>query len=66
MYLFTEGVFNGNKSRLEQGLMGDVVGILRHYLQTHVQDCKKEPAKTSSMTAEDFRNVLRNAVSEII
>ncbi|XP_053385005.1 glutamate receptor ionotropic, kainate 3-like isoform X2 [Mercenaria mercenaria] len=56
-------VFNGNKSRLEQGLMGDVVGILRHYLQTHVQDCSIEPATNSSMTAEDFRKVLRNAVT---
>ncbi|XP_060587064.1 glutamate receptor ionotropic, kainate 2-like isoform X2 [Ruditapes philippinarum] len=56
-------IFKGNKSRLEQGLMSDVVGILRHYLQTHVQDCKKEPATNSSMTADDFRRVILNAVT---
>ena len=52
-------------SRLQLGLMVDVVGILRHYLHTHVHDCTMEPATNSSMTSEDFKRVIRNAVSEL-
>lgn len=59
--LFTD-IFNDTVSRLQLGLMVDVVGILRHYLNTHVQDCTVEPATNSSMTSEDFKLVIRNAV----
>ena len=64
--MYISDIFNDTVSRLDIGLKVDVVGILRHYLNVHVQDCSKEPATNSSMTSEDFQLVIRNAVMHFI
>ncbi|KAH3888222.1 hypothetical protein DPMN_012253 [Dreissena polymorpha] len=48
------GLFGHELSRLQLGLMVDVVGILRHYLTSHAQDCRTEPSANSSMSALEF------------
>lgn len=49
-------------SRLQRGLMSDVIGILGHYLKTHSHDCTIEPDENSTMSSQDFKMALRNEV----
>lgn len=49
-------------SRLQRGLMSDVIGILGHYLKTHSHECTTEPDENSTMSSADFKMALRNEV----
>ncbi|KAL3842036.1 hypothetical protein ACJMK2_020101 [Sinanodonta woodiana] len=51
--------FNGTLSRLDIGIMLDVVGILHHYLNRFVQNCSKEVTEDRFMSASDFNRQLR-------
>ncbi|KAL4225053.1 hypothetical protein ACF0H5_015747 [Mactra antiquata] len=53
------------ESRLEQALMVDVVGLLRHYLEEHTEDCSIEPADNTSITAHQFKEALGNATGRL-
>ncbi|XP_052802118.1 glutamate receptor 4-like isoform X2 [Mya arenaria] len=57
-----DGLFKNELSRLERGLMGDVIGILHHYLRAHAQDCLDEPDENNTMSAEQFKEALKNEV----
>ncbi|KAK3594049.1 hypothetical protein CHS0354_040810 [Potamilus streckersoni] len=50
--------FNGTMSRLDIGIMVDVVGILRHYLNKFVQNCSKEVTEDRFISASDFKKQL--------
>lgn len=53
-------------SRLQRGLMSDVVGILSHYLGAHARDCSVEPNDNNTMSSLEFKKALTNEVRSSI